>query len=562
MIKFNEIKYKRPNYSYIKKRVNYLIEELKHSSSLDEFIKIVRKINKIQNYLEEEFEYADICNMRDGSVEFYQKEMEYWNKYKPKYDFLFNPYYKLCLNSKYQEELKSVLPPNFFNTINFWLKITSSSIIPLQIKDNELKLTYRNLVNEKVLYNNEEVSITIISKDFSSNDRSIRKKAHDAYNDFFLQRKNRLDNIYYEMINIRNEIAHTLGFSNYSEYSLYNLKRFDYNYSDIKIFRDNIKKYITPIYKKIINWKKEFLGINDLKYYDTIMFHEMPKLKFKDKLLLEEMIKCFSKIDKDLGTFYNSMLKNNYIDFETRNTKAKCNITNYLTESAMPVITGNIKGEYTDIVTIVHEFGHSYQKYNASLEDKNYIVSPFLKYPTFDIAEMFSIGMELITIEHVTNLFESGGSKYAFLKITDIISNLLYYCLVDEFQEIIYKEENLTKESIATIWLNITKAYGFAKINTEHENLKKGGYIYRQSHLFLNPFYFIDYALSYFGAIKLWQSSKEDLDLFRKMGRVASYYPFKELLHKFNISSPFIEKNVQELANFIDEKLNMYYNIL
>ena len=73
MINFNDIKYKRPDYSYTKKRVSSLIEELKTSSSSSLFIEIVRKINKIQNYLEEMFEYADICNMRDTSNEFYKE---------------------------------------------------------------------------------------------------------------------------------------------------------------------------------------------------------------------------------------------------------------------------------------------------------------------------------------------------------------------------------------------------------------------------------------------------------------------------------------------------------
>ena len=38
----NEIKYKRINYSYTKKRVNKLIKELNNSISYDEFVKIVK----------------------------------------------------------------------------------------------------------------------------------------------------------------------------------------------------------------------------------------------------------------------------------------------------------------------------------------------------------------------------------------------------------------------------------------------------------------------------------------------------------------------------------------
>lgn len=563
MINFNEIKYKRINYSYTKRRVNNLIKELEVSTSYNEFIRIVKKINKIQNHIEQFCEYSDICNMRDSSDIFYQEEMKYWNKYKPKFDLLFNPFYEICFKTKYCKELESLMPPNFFNTIEFRLKINTSSIIPLQVRDNELKLEYRNLVNEKVLYNNKETNITVISKDFTSKDRNIRKKAHDTYNDFFLERREKLENIYYEMINNRNELARKLGFSDYSEYSIYDLRRFDYNYNDIKIFRNFMKKYFTPLFEKIIKWKQEFLNIKELKYYDEkVMFKEMPELKYKNNSLLEEMTKCLSNIDNDLASFYKNMLDNNYIDFEPRNNKAKVNITNYLTETCMPVITGGFKETYFDIVTLTHEYGHSYQKYNASLEDKKYIISPFLKYPTFDIAEMFSHAMELITIDYVNPLFSKDSNKYPFILIANIVSDLLYFCLVDEYQEKIYKEKELTKEDISKIWLQLASSYGFKRSNSGHKNLDTGGYLYRQNHMFTSPFYFIDYAISYFGAISLWQNSSKDLSLFKEISRVASYYPLKTLLNKYNIGLPFYEENVKELANFIDEKLNMYYNNL
>lgn len=210
----------------------------------------------------------------------------------------------------------------------------------------------------------------------------------------------------------------------------------------------------------------------------------MPELKYKNKSLLEEMTKCFSQIDNALALFYKNMLDNGYIDLEPRNNKAKVNITNFLTESCMPVITGGFKDICFDIVTLTHEYGHSYQKYNASLEDKKYIVSPFLKYPTFYIAEMFSHAMELITIDYVNPLFNNDSNKYPFILIANIVSDLLYFCLVDEYQETIYKEKELPKEDISKIWLQLASDYCFKRSNSGHKNLDTGGYLYCQSHLF------------------------------------------------------------------------------
>ena len=57
-------------------------------------------------------------------------------------------------------------------------------------------------------------------------------------------------------------------------------------------------------------------------------------------------------------------------------------------------------------------------KYIAGIEDKNHIVSSLLKYPTFEIAEMFSYAMELIMSNRVKNVFDKENyQKYSFIKI-------------------------------------------------------------------------------------------------------------------------------------------------
>ena len=166
-------------------------------------------------------------------------------------------------------------------------------------------------------------------------------------------------NLLYNLITIRNKIAKQLGFNNYVEYSLYKLKRFDYDYKDINKFRNNIIKHIIPICSMMNEQKKKELKLDELKY------------------------------------------DNDYIDLETRDNKVNFSITNYLTESCIPVITGNYKNNYLDVQTTTHEMGHSFQKYCASIKDKDYIVSPLLKYPTMEVAEIFSYSMELIMMNYL-----------------------------------------------------------------------------------------------------------------------------------------------------------------
>ena len=555
---FNNLDYTRPLYSEVKKEVNILINKLNKTNTYKEYISLVRQIIDIQNYIEELYDYIDINNMRNLKDEYYIKELNYWNKYKSKYDLLFIPFYKSLINSKYKEELTKIIPPNFFNTINYRIKLESNTIQELIEEEKKLKNNYLKILNKKVLYNGMEVSISKVSTDYTNIDRNIRKNAYDTINNFYLENIEELEDIYFNLINIRNSIAYSLGFNNYKEYSLYSLRRFGYNYKDIYNFRENIVKYIIPLCNKLDTIKKKNLNIDTLKYYDAKCFYkEMPIPLYKEEELLNKLKLSFSNLDNNLSKLYNDMLEYGYIDLINRENKVNFGITNYLTKTCYPTITGILKDTYYDLILITHELGHAYQKYNASIKDKDYIVSSLLKYPTFDIAEIFSHAMELIAIPHLDNIFtKTDYQKYKLLIINEIITNLPYICLIDEFQEQIYSNPNLTKEGIKITWLNLVKKYHQETNNTGHPNLENGGYFYRQSHLFLNPFYYIDYAISYFGALSIWDKSQSNLDYFNELASIASYYPLDKLINTYNMPNPFKEESMKDISIKLERIIN------
>lgn len=556
MINFNEIKYERIDFDKTKIALEALMGQLKDTNDFDVYISIVQRINNIQLHIEEMFDYADIRNMRNLNDEYYKGEIEYWNSLKPKFDLLFLPFYDEMNHSKFKDLLLKSMPHNFFEIISYQTKITSDKNIELFKRENDLKMQYRYLNKTKILYDGEEQTIGMISSFFTSKNRSTRKKAHDAVNDFYYQYKDKYTNILYELVNVRNEIAKNLGFHNYVEYSLYKLKRIGYDYGDIAKFRNHITEFIVPLCKKISEWQQEELNLTKLEYFDTVFFEEMPKLKMYGNDLLSELRKSFEEVDEDLSNLFHHMLDKNYIDLIQRDNKVNFAITNYLTETEFPVVTGNYKNSYLDVQTTTHELGHAYQKYCASIKDKEYIVSPLLKYPTMEIAEMFSYGMELIMMGHVRNIFEEDDyEKYCFMKIYNLVVQLPYICLVDEFQQLIYSKENLEIHDIKNIWLELVGKYHLEKSNTGHINLDNGGYFYRQSHIYLDPFYYIDYALSYFGAFAIWNNCENDIELFKEIGGVASYYSFNNLIDKYNMPNPFNKDVVKDIALRLDKEL-------
>lgn len=553
---FNRLEYKRFNYDHTKKEIEQLTSKIKQSNTFNDFISYFKKIITIQNEIEEMYDYADIRNMRDCKDKYFEEEMNYWNNHKTLFDSLFNEFYKIVLSSPYKEELKSFVPITFFLTIEYQLKLKNNKINKLEVREKELEKEYRSILQGSVWYNGEYINISKLARDFKSQDREVRKRASDTYNDYFHSHHEELDRIFIDLINIRKEIAKSLGFTSYPEYSLYKLRRFGYNYQDIKSFRDNIIEYILPLIRIIKNYQKEELGLEELEYYDNIFFKKTPNVLFLGEELLNKLEESFKRIDSNLYELYQNMLNNNYIDLVNRDNKVNFGITNYLSKSRLPTITGNFRDNYLDVVVTTHEVGHAYQKYNASLMDKNYLVSPLLKYPTMEIAEIFSQAMEIISVSYLDNIFTKDDyNKYALYILINSIYQLPYICLIDEFQEIIYTEENVDSNLVHSVWLELVKKYELLENNRGHINLDNGGYFYRQNHLYLSPFYYIDYALSSFGAIAIANKCEDNLDLFKQIGSIASYYPFNELIEEYNLPNPFDKNVVKEITNDLEQKL-------
>lgn len=549
MKNIKKIEYKRISYDETKEKLEKMIEELKTIKDFEKFLKIVREIIELQNEIEEMYDYADIQNMRALDDEFYKEEVEYWNATKPKFDVLFVPFYQVMLDTEFKDKLNDVIPENFFNTVSSKIKITSDKVVDLKRRENELKSEYRSLNKISIDFEKESLTLPRIAKYFTSNEREVRKKAHDAVNEYYYSQQDKYISILYELVKVRNEISRELGFNDYSEYSLHSLRRFGYDYDDIRVFRDNVIKYFIPLCNSLNEFKRKELGVDRLTYYDTVFFSDSPKLLYSNEELLEKMENVFFSIDGELGKLFKDMLDNGYIDFCTRENKVNFSITNYLVCEAVPVVTGNYKENYNDVITTTHEMGHSYQKYLAGIEDKKYIVSPLLKYPTFEIAEMFSYALQLIATDYVDPLFSDGDKKkYSFLCIYNLITMMPYICLIDEFQETIYKKTDLKPEDISLIYVELSKKYHLYDGYSGNKNLESGNYYFRQTHVYSDPFYYIDYALSYFGAFAIWSKSSKNLDVFRKVAAVASYYPFKKLIALYEMPNPFDEGSFKEVT--------------
>ena len=57
------------------------------------------------------------------------------------------------------------------------------------------------------------------------------------------------------------------------------------------------------------------------------------------------------------------------------------------------------------------------------------------------------------------------------------------------------------------------------------------------------------------GAILIWHNSKEKLAFFKEVGRVASYYSYKDLITIYNMPNPFNEEVISDISKKLEKEL-------
>lgn len=82
----------------------------------------------------------------------------------------------------------------------------------------------------------------------------------------------------------------------------------------------------------------------------------------------------------------------------------------------------------------------------------------------------------------------------------------------------------------------------------------------RQLHIFMDPFYYIDYTLAQVCALQFWsRAQKRDpntLKDYKKICKLGGSLPFRKIVQAANLKSPFEEGCLNEAMKEVQNALN------
>ncbi len=547
-MKFEEFKYERPELSEVQKQYALYEEKMKVCQDADEFMVLFKEINQFRGHLSSMMALASLRYTIDTSDEFYVKENDYWDENSPYYQQCNNQFYRTILESPLRKQLEERIPSTFFQLIENELKCFDEVIMEDLQLENKLASEYQKLIaSAKIEFDGKTYNLASLSALTQSKDRDLRRRASYAHVQYFEEHEKEFDRIYDDLVHVRDKMAKKLGFKNYTELGYVRMNRFDYNEAMVDNYRRQVLKDVVPLANELSEKQRIRLGLDQLHFYDLNCEFESgnPAPIGTPEQLVAKAQKMYHELSDETGQFFDLMVNNHLLDLVSKPNKASGGYCTYIQDYEAPFIFSNFNGTSGDVDVLTHEAGHAFQVYQSREAG-----IPEIEFPTYESCEIHSMSMEFITWPWSKEFFGNDTEKYHYLHLSSAVKFIPYGIAVDHFQHIVYNHPDLTPEERKAEWRRLEKMYLPYKNYDDCDFLERGGYWFRQGHIFTSPFYYIDYTLAQVCALQFWERTQKkdpqawsDYLTLCKLGGTKS---FLQLLEASHLKSPFMDGGLQE----------------
>ncbi|MBA9075805.1 MULTISPECIES: M3 family oligoendopeptidase [Rufibacter] len=540
-----------------------IFEELKNREipSAEALEKWISDRSELESVLSENMAWRYIkmtCDTQDEALteafQFFVQEIE--PKASP-YDDAFN---RKLVESPFLDQLDQEKYRIYLRGVKRAIELFREENIPLQTEISTKQQQYGAIAGAMtVTLDGQEMTLQRAADRLKQTDRAVRQEAYLAIQERRLQDKEKLDELYTELIRLRHQVATNAGFDNFRDYMFAALGRFDYRPEDTFAFHQAIKENVVPVTTQIDREHKEQLGLEALKPWDLDVDPTLqpPLEPFKTgEELLEKTIACFYRLDGFLGDCLVTMREMGHLDLESRKGKAPGGYNYPLDEIGVPFIFMNATSSLRDVVTLLHEGGHAVHSFLTRDLPLN-----AAKHPPSEVAELASMSMELLTLDHWDLFFPTQEELVRAKRqhLEGVLETFPWVATIDKFQHWVYENPNHTVEERHQNWVRLFEEFNQQEVDWSGLEHLKPFIWQKQLHLYEVPFYYIEYAMAQLGAIAVWKRYKEDpaaaLDGYKKALSLGYTATIGEIYEAAGIRFDFSSDYIQSLVDFVKSEL-------
>ncbi|MHB1920765.1 MAG: M3 family oligoendopeptidase [Chitinophagaceae bacterium] len=466
------------------------------------------------------------------------------------------------LASPYIRDLDSRLYFTYLRNVERQVKLFCEKNIPLTAELSVMQQQYGTISSKMTIeVEGKEFTLQQAAKFLENSNRSLREEVFGKITRRRLQDRKTLDELFSQLVSIRDQMGRNAGFDNYRDFKFEELGRYDYSRLDCEQFQESVRIHLLPLVEKILLHKKNRLGLDTLRPWDTEA--EPPNIaplspfKTEDELV-EKTIRCLSSLRPFFGACIRVMKDLHHLDLESRKGKAPGGYNCPLAESGVPFIFMNAAGQMRDVITMVHEGGHAIHSFlTHDLE-----LNAFKEYP-MEMAEVASMSMELMSMDYWDLFFEDPKDlkRAKIQQLERVLTIFPWIAMIDKFQHWIYTHPQHGVEQRTAVWMEISQQYSTGVIDwTGWESCQQTSW-QKQLHLFEVPFYYIEYGIAQLGAIAMWKQFRENKELAMDnyMNALSLGYtrPLKELYAAAGIPFDFSSAYIRELSDFVAREMDL-----
>lgn len=448
----------------------------------------------------------------------------------------------------------------FLRSVRNDLELFREENIPLFTKlDKESKKYYAITGKMTVEHQGRELTLQQASKLLEDPDRGVREAIYRKTSERRLQDVQALDDMFDTLIGIRQEIARNAGFDNFRDYKLRALGRFDYGVAECEEFHRSVELEIVPLVNELMRRRQTALNVDVLRPYDTEVETtgtrmETPFENAND--LVEKSVECLSGLDPYFAGCLATMRNMGHLDLESRKGKAPGGYNMGLPETGVPFIFMNAAGTSGDVRTMLHEAGHAVHSFLMNRLDYS-----FDKNINSEMAELASMSMELFALREYDSFYPDEEQRRQAINssLEKTIILIPWIALIDKFQHWIYTHPGHTAAERRNTWLEYHRRFSSDVIDWTGLEDVRANLWQKQLHLYMVPFYYIEYGIAQFGAFGMWRNFLSDanatLKNYKRALGLGGTVTLPAMYETAGVPFDFGREHISELRTFLESRL-------
>ncbi len=437
--------------------------------------------------------------------------------------------------------------------------------LPLLAEEAALGQRYGEIAGSlRIELDGEVLTLGQAQSRLESPDRALRERAYRA---IVAGRKALfadLDEVFSRLMTVRNQMARNVGLPDYRSLAWRQLKRREYTPADTLRMHEAVEREVVPRLREVYARRARLLGLERLRPWDlTCDVRGREALEpFESVRELEEgLSRMFHALDPELAAGFE-LLRDGWMDLEPRPTKVPgLGYQNYFPRSRRPYVYWSAVGTDDDLLTMRHEAGHAF--HSVLTQNEWPYLWHFAQRP--EMNELASQAMELLTLPYLTR--EKGGfydeqdaARSQAALLVRALALMVQASKVDAIQHFVYTHPAEDGPPIAEIdaeWARLGERFDVGVDYTGFEEATAKGW--QIIHVFLFPFYYIEYAMAYLGALQVWENARRDapkaLADYKAALSLGGTRPLDELYESAGVSFRFDRATIAHLAALAVEAL-------